>query len=86
MSLTYQPFAEVPQLDEMAEELHMNVSNNERLGSAAAAIALLAFAVRQWGISRWAALLTSGSLLWRSASGHCAMYDRLGKDTRHGSV
>ena len=86
MSLTYQPFADIPQLDKIAEDLHMNVSDTERLGSAAAAIAFLALAIRKRGISRWAALLTGGSLLWRSASGHCAMYDRLGKDTRHGSV
>jgi hypothetical protein len=83
MSLTYQPFAEVPEVKKLAHELHMNISNGERIGSGVVAMRLLAAGVASRGISRWSLLLAGGALLLRSFTGNCAVYREFGIDTRH---
>ena len=83
MALTYQPFADVPEVAKLAHELHMNVSDGERLGSGFVAVRFLAAGVGRRGVSRWALLLLGGVLLLRSLTGKCQVYRELGIDTRH---
>lgn len=81
-SLTYQPFAQ-EKLEELGQELHKNLTNPERMISAAAGVALIVVGAARHGIGRWA-LYTAGTMLIRRAwSGECPLYTRLGVDRRH---
>ena len=83
MALTYQPFGEVPAVNELARELHTNVSNGERLVSGLAALRFLAAGVAHRGVFRWSLLFLGGMLLLRSFTGRCPIYEVLEIDTRH---
>ncbi|MES2597301.1 MAG: DUF2892 domain-containing protein [Verrucomicrobiota bacterium] len=75
--LTTQPFAHIPELEKLGQELYVNVSDSERsvstiLGAVAAATAL---AYR--GPARWLLLLTGAAFIRRGVVGHCPLYDHL---------
>jgi uncharacterized membrane protein len=83
MPLTYQPFAAIPEVEQLSEELHMNMLNGERLLSGAIGFGLTASGLTRSGIARWALLLAGGALLRRAWTGHCPVYERLSVDKRH---
>lgn len=85
MSLTYQPFAEIPDIKKLARELHMNVPDNERAVSAIAGAGLCALGLAEGrsGIARLLLLGLGAALVHRGVSGHCAMYQQLDMDRRH---
>lgn len=80
--LTAQPFAESRELDSIREELHRNVSFTERVGSITAGAALLGLALSR---KSWSGLLLAvggAALIRRGITGHCAMYEKLGINSR----
>ncbi len=83
MSLTYQPFAQTPQLDELKHDLQMNVPNRERVPSGVVGASLIAAGLARHGLARWTLLLVGGALLHRALTGHCAVYRQLDVDKRH---
>jgi len=60
----------------------MNITNYERLGSAAAGISLIGAAFLRSGVMRGVLLGTGVTLLLRGASGRCPLYHELGIDRR----
>lgn len=86
MALTAQPFAEVPELsrplDRVQHSLEQNVELPERIGSIAAGAGLIIYGLsrRNWGGVLLA--LLGGSLLHRGSTGYCALYHRLGINSR----
>lgn len=82
MSLTYQPFAQVPALNTLGQELKHNVNDLERYGSVAAAVGLVSGAVVSHGLGRLFLLGVAGALAYRGLTGHCHLYERLGVSTR----
>ncbi|MDB6170746.1 MAG: hypothetical protein JWL59_57 [Chthoniobacteraceae bacterium] len=83
MPLTYQPFAQVPAVEELRHDLEMNVSDNERLLSGGIGAGLIAMALSGSGFSRWIVMLLGGALVHRGISGKCALYQHLDVDKRH---
>jgi uncharacterized membrane protein len=83
MSLTYQPFAQMPEVDRLSHDLQMNLSDGERILSGAFGLGLAAAGLARHGLVRWALLLAGGALLQRSLSGHCPVYEHLELDRRH---
>lgn len=82
--MTYQPFAETPEIQALGTELRMNVSDAERYSSGALGAGLIAAGLLRGGlVARLPLLLFGGALLWRAWKGHCAGYQRLGFDPRH---
>ena len=55
-----------------------NVSQGERIGSAAVGAALLLPLVKKRSAVSWTAAAVGGALLYRAASGHCSVYSALG--------
>ena len=84
MSLTYQPFAQTPDVDRLSRDLQMNLPDGERVASGVLGLGLAAAALARAGFARWALLLPGGALLRRSLSGHCPLYQHLDLDRRHG--
>lgn len=82
MALQYQPFADVPQLDELKRDLSTNVNLPERIGSALAGAALVAVGLRARSFPGIIVALLGGGLIHRGATGHCALYDQLGVNSR----
>lgn len=83
MSLTYQPFAEMPEIETLSHELHMNVPDDERLLSGLAGIGLVLTALCRAGSGKWLLLGFGGALLRRAVSGECPLYRHLNWDRRH---
>ncbi len=83
MSLTYQPFAAIPEIEKLGEDLKMNLSDEERFGSAAIGAVLLGYGLARNAVTRWPALILGGLLLWRGESGKCHVKQALGQDGRH---
>jgi len=83
MSLTYQPFAQTPDVDRLSHELKMNVSDGERLASGLLGAGLAAAALSRGGLTRWVLMLAAGALVRRAISGQCPLYHRLELDKRH---
>jgi len=83
MSLTYQPFAETPAINELEKDLGKNVGSGERTFSNALGAILLAASMGRRGLSKWLLRLAGGALLARGITGHCAVYSQLGVDTQH---
>ncbi len=83
MSLTYQPFAELPEIEKLAGDLQMNLSDEERFGSAAIGAALVGYGLARNAVTRWPALVLGGLLLWRGETGKCYVKQALGLDSRH---
>ncbi len=83
MSLTYQPFAEIPEVEALSDELKMNVPDQERLYSGLAGVGLCAVGmVFPKGI-KWLLLGLGAALIHRGTSGHCAWYAQQLRDKRH---
>ncbi len=83
MSLTYQPFAESPAVDDLKRELRMNVSDEERVASGVLGLGLSAVALGRDGFARWTLVLMGGALLFRAWSGRCPLYRKIKSDKRH---
>lgn len=83
MSLTYQPFAEVPEIQALSHELHMNVSDNERTLSALAGASLFVLGLARSDWSKWVLLGLGAALVGRGATGQCLGYRALNMDKRH---
>lgn len=81
MSLTFQPFAENEQLEKLGTELRENVGEPERMGSIACGVALALAGVPLGGAARWLAWIAATAFVYRGATGHCGLYDRLGINT-----
>jgi uncharacterized membrane protein len=58
-----------------------NVSNPERWLSVVAGTALAAFGLKRRSLAGLAMAGIGGGLVWRGASGHCAIYKSLGLST-----
>jgi uncharacterized membrane protein len=58
-----------------------NVANPERLGSVALGAALITYGIRRRDPAGIAAALLGGAFVHRGATGHCAVYERLGVST-----
>ena len=84
MSLTYQPFAQTPDVDRLRHDLQMNLPDGERVVSGVLGLGLAAAGLARGGFARWALLLVGGALLRRGLSGHCPLYQQLDLDRRHG--
>jgi hypothetical protein len=82
MPLTYQPFAEVPEITALGNELRHNVNDRERYGSMAAGAGILMGAFLGHGVGRLLMLAAAGALLHRGFTGHCMLYEKLGMSTR----
>lgn len=83
MSLTYQPFAQTPEVDRLSHDLQMNLPDGERVLSGVFGIGLTAAGLARGGVTRWALLLAGGALLRRSLTGRCPLYQHLDLDRRH---
>lgn len=92
MPLTYQPFAETPEIQTLAQEirdftheLHMNVPDSERVMSGLAGVGLLVAGIAarepQWG--KWLLMGLGAALVHRGTTGQCAGYRALNIDRRH---
>ena len=80
--LTTQPLAESRELDAIRSELSVNVPSAERIGSAAAGFALMAYGLSRRSIPGMLMTLGGAALLLRGATGHCMAYERLGINSR----
>ncbi len=58
-----------------------NVNNPERVASALAGGALVAYGIKQGGISGTLLSVLGGGMLLRGATGHCPAYEAIGVDT-----
>lgn len=85
MSLTYQPFANAPEVQKIDADLRMNVADDERIISAAAGGGLILAALMRGGLGRLLLLGAGAALLRRAWTGHCPWYDYQRIDKRHGS-
>lgn len=83
-SLTYQPFANTPEVDRLRHDLRMNLPDAERVLSGVIGFGLTAAGLARGGMTRWALLLAGGALLRRSLTGQCPVYQHLDLDRRHG--
>ncbi len=83
MSLTYQPFAEIPEIENLSHDLKMNVPDSERTLSALAGAGLLALSIGRSGGSKWVLLGLGAALVGRAVSGQCPWYRHLKVDRRH---
>ncbi|MEO6726516.1 MAG: SRPBCC family protein [Blastocatellia bacterium] len=61
----------------------LNVSEPERIASAIAGGAMAVFGIAKGGWAGWALALAGGGLVYRGATGQCAIYQALGVDTAH---
>jgi hypothetical protein len=84
MSLSYQPFAESPEVKLLQRELEMNVPERERVlnGVLAATFARAALS-RCGGFARGGFLFAALALALRAFTGRCPLYRTLGLDQRH---
>lgn len=83
MSLTYHPFANVPEIEELGKELYKNVPDGERAISALSGAGLIASAWTRHGVARWALLAAGLALVSRGWVGHCPLYQQMALDRRH---
>ncbi|MDB6076185.1 MAG: hypothetical protein JWO89_3825 [Verrucomicrobiaceae bacterium] len=79
-NLTYQPFAAIPKLDKLRDDLFHNVAQPERVISIIGGLAALVSSVRQRSPVSILLALAGGALMFRGASGHCPLYTALGKE------
>ena len=85
MPLTYQPFANAPEVRKIDKDLRMNVADDERIISAAAGGGLILAGLARGGVGRLLLLGAGGALLCRAWTGRCPWYDYQRIDKRHGS-
>ena len=80
--LTYQPFANAPAIAALRTELSHNVGAGERALCGLLGAALITGGFRLRGLSILPTLALGAAFVLRAASGHCALYERMGIDTR----
>jgi DUF2892 family protein len=83
MSLTYQPFAKLPEIEALSDELKMNVPDEERLYSGIAGLSLCALGMAFPRGFKWLFLGLGAALIHRGTSGHCPWYTHRLRDKRH---
>lgn len=81
MSLTYQPFAEVPEVVELGKQLDKNVGVGERWLTMALSGALFTAGLRSRGLVAVALHTGALALSARSLTAHCPLYYRMGINT-----
>ncbi|WP_038161319.1 DUF2892 domain-containing protein [Verrucomicrobium sp. BvORR106] len=81
MSLTYQPFAEVPEVVELGKQLDKNVGPGERWVTLALSGMFFAAGLRSRGLAAVALHAGALALSARSVTAHCPLYYRLGVNT-----
>lgn len=62
---------------------HANITDTERIGSAAAGAALVAYGLKRRGWSGVISALSGAALLYRGATGYCQLSNSIGRNTRH---
>lgn len=62
----------------------VNVGSTERLLSAGAGALLAVYGISRMSLIGLALAAIGGSLVYRGATGHCAMYEALGRNTASG--
>jgi uncharacterized membrane protein len=82
MPLTYQPFSQVREINEMRRTFRRNVTRFERKWSMLSGAAMIALGLASRGSSRLLGILAGGALLYRGSSGHCPVYQTLGINPR----
>lgn len=86
MALTTQPFAHAPELsrplDEVRTSLEQNVEFPERIASIAAGSGLVLYGLSRRSLGGLLLALIGGGLLHRGSTGYCALYRRLGINSR----
>jgi uncharacterized membrane protein len=80
--LTAQPLSDIPELDELQEDLSRNVPDWERIGSVALGAALVLFGFSRRTLWGGLATLAGAGLVARGATGHCPAYQKLGVNSR----
>ena len=80
--LTTEPLAEDTELDPVHSDLPINVNPAERVASAAAGLALMAYGLSRRSLTGVFITLGGAALLLRGGSGHCMLYERLGINSR----
>jgi uncharacterized membrane protein len=83
MPLTYQPFAQVPELETIVRESEMNISETERVLSHVGGAGLIAAGFAGGGWSRWVFFALGAAFVRRGWTGHCPINERLKIDNRH---
>jgi hypothetical protein len=78
-----QPFAHVPELEQLGSELKTNVSDRERAACGLAGLLLISSGARSRRGPALLNLLLGAALIARGFTGHCPMYYYAGIDTRH---
>jgi hypothetical protein len=81
--LQVQPFAHVPELEQLGSELKTNVSDRERAACGVAGLLLMASGARSRRGSALLNFLLGAALVARGFTGRCPMYYYAGIDTRH---
>jgi uncharacterized membrane protein len=81
MSLTYQPFAEVPEVVELGKQLDKNVGVGERWLTLALSGALFTAGLRSRELAAVALHAGALALSARSVTAHCPLYYRMGINT-----
>ncbi|MGC4033985.1 MAG: DUF2892 domain-containing protein [Tepidisphaeraceae bacterium] len=72
--------------DRLKRQLPENISGDEKRLSLVGGAALGAIGLARIGhLSGWLALGAAAALLVRGTTGHCALYSKMGIDTKHGS-
>lgn len=78
MTLTATPLADLPELDAVRETLSANVSKPERAGSIGLGAMLVLYGLSRRSLGGMLLALGGGTLIARGATGHCALYEKLG--------
>ncbi len=77
-TLTGKPFAQLPELDELRQNLTKNVPGWERVGSIALGAGLIAFGISRRSLWGGLAGLAGAALVVRGATARCLVYQMLG--------
>ena len=65
---------------------NVNVGRMERWASVLGGAALAAYALKRRGRGGLGLALAGAPLLWRGATGHCSVYEKMGIDRVHGTA
>ena len=75
------PYAETDGMRTLPFE-HANITDTERIGSAAAGAALVAYGLKRRGLPGVISALSGAALLYRGTTGYCQLSNSLGRNTR----
>jgi uncharacterized membrane protein len=82
MTLTAQPLAEIPELDQLRHTLVSNVPRPERIGSIVVGSALALLGLTRRSFAGTLLALAGAGLVARGVSGRCAIYEKLGINSK----